>query len=994
MQYILLFLLLALPILTHPTKDDYISKTFSSTDGLANNIVSSIAQDKKGFLWVGTYGGLNRYDGREFKTYTMANGLVFDAVRSVFVDDASDDIWVGTELGLSIARGGKILNDKKEFPFLNEFIGKDIRAINKTKEGVFLIGTTKGLYSIRNKKKNRLKTFKKVFIQTIFIAKNDSIWVGTKQNGFYSLDKDLNPTNIRDKEEVISINEVESLSGNNKENRLVVSYRNTGLFTYSLTGELDEGESLLPVKKFEQTNRYLICKNKINNRLSFLSQLKNSYFNEGNTYREYKTENVNSCFIDREGTIWVGTYGSGLMKYYPRKVISYSTKDQLADPNIRYIFKDSKDRVWLGTQTNIIKFENEKFTEIKAPDKNSSLNKIRTIMEDDQKRIWFGSENGLFYLEKNKLKEYLGNSGKSFNVYSMDKFSNALFVLEGNKKISRIDLDTLEDKGNISFDKPDTFEILWRIVASLDNKNLYLQSSERILKLESNNDKMSFTTVIRKDKYNDPDPEKPKKLNKIKGFLPISENHFLIGDDKLIIEKDKKTTILTQKDGLPEGQIVSIVEDQEENFWIGTSKGLVYYKEGEAIVYDKNDGLAGDFCNFNSIAVDEKYAYIGTSEGLSLVERNKLFKNQVVPQVYFTKLSVNKKEPFYNFKDLVLGYDDNDIQLDAASLSLVAPENTEYKFIHLFEGNTDDLPHQNSGTKTYYNLPDGIHTFKVIGTNNEGVKSSNTDEITLEIQPAFWTTWYFIATASILGLGIFYAIYTFRVYRIKQENLKLEELVKQRTKELFAEKETSERLLLNILPKNIAERLKNGESNIADSFAQVTVLFADIVGFTKLSQTIAPAELVSRLNDLFSRFDKISLDLKIEKIKTIGDCYMAVAGLPEIRKDHASLMIEVAKRMLTAIDDFNKVHETSLAIRIGINTGEVVAGVIGTHKFIYDLWGDSVNTASRMESHGVPGKIHVTQSTYNLLKDQYQFESRGVMEIKGKGKMETYLLAS
>jgi class 3 adenylate cyclase/ligand-binding sensor domain-containing protein len=984
MYYLFLFLLFTSTIFSHPTKDDYISKTFSSTDGLANNIVSSIVQDKKGFLWIGTYGGLNRYDGREFKTYTMANGLVFDAVRSVFVDDASDDIWVGTELGLSIVRDGKILNDKKEFPFLDEFLGKDIRAINKTRDGVFLIGTTNGLYTIKNKKKNRLKTFKKVSIQIIFRAQNDSIWIGTKKKGIYQLDSDFKATNHRDNEDVISINE--------EENQLIVSYKDRGLFSYALTGNINE-KQFSPVKKFEQTDRYLICKNNTTKGLSFLSQIKNSYFKEDNSYKEYKTENVNSCFIDREGTSWVGTYGSGLIKYYKRKILSYSTKDDLADPNIRYIFQDSKNRLWLGTQANIIKYENGKFSELKASTRGKSYNKVRVVLEDNQERIWFGTENGLFYYDGDTIDEYVDNSGKSLNIYSMDKFSNSLFVLEGNKKIREINLETLEDKGKIEFDNPGTFEILWRIVASLDNKNLYLQSSDRILKLTSGKDKSSFITIIRKEKYNNPNPAIPKKLNKIQAFLPISENHFLIGDDILIIEKEGKVVKeITPRDGLPDGQIVSIIQDKEEEYWIGTSRGLVYYQKGEIILYDKNDGLAGDFCNFNSIAVNDKHAYIGTSEGLSVIERNKTLKNLTVPQVYFTKLKINKNPPVAEFKNLSLDYNENNIQLDAASLSLVAPEKTEYKFTHIFNAEKEDLPYQKTGTKNYYNLPAGKHIFIVKGKNNDGIESSNEGEILLIIKPAFWTTWYFITSVTAVGLGLLYALYTFRVYRIKQENLKLEVQVQQRTKELFAEKETSEKLLLNILPKNIAERLKNGESNIADSFAQVTVLFADIVGFTKLSQTISPAELVSRLNDLFSRFDKISLDLKIEKIKTIGDCYMAVAGLPEIRQDHATLMIEVAKRMLSAIEDFNQEHNTTLAIRIGINTGEVVAGVIGTHKFIYDLWGDSVNTASRMESHGVPGRIHVTASTYNALKDKYQFESRGVMEIKGKGKMETYLL--
>lgn len=992
MHYLFLSLLLASALFSHPTKDDYISKTFSSTDGLANNIVSSIVQDKKGFLWVGTYGGLNRYDGREFKTYTMANGLVFDAVRSVFVDDASDDIWVGTELGLSIVRDGKIQNDKKEFPFLDEFLGKDIRTINKTKEGVFLIGTTSGLYTIKDKKKNRLKAFKKISIQIIFKAKNDSIWIGTKKKGLYQLDSDFKATNYRDNEDVISINEEEDK--NEKENKLIVSYKDKGLFSYALTDSVNE-KPFSPVKKFEQANRFLICKNEITGGLSFFSQIKNSYFKDDNSYKEYKTENVNSCFIDREGTSWVGTYGSGLIKYYKRKILSYSTRDDLADPNIRYIFQDSKGRLWLGTQANIIKYENGKFSELKASKSGKSYNKVRVVLEDKQERIWFGTENGLFYYDGDTIEEFTDNAGKSLNIYSMDKFSNSLFVLEGNKKIRKIDLETLEDKGNIKFDNPGTFEILWRIVASLDNKNLYLQSSSRILKLTSEKDTSSFITIIHKDKYNDPDDKKPKKLNKIQAFLPISENHFLIGDDILIIEKDGKVVKeLTPENGLPEGQIVSLIQDKEEEYWIGTSKGLVYYKKGEVILYDRNDGLAGDFCNFNSIAVNDKHAYIGTSEGLSVIERNKTLKNLTVPQVYFTKLKINKNDPVADFKGLNLDYNENNLQLDAASLSLVAPEKTEYKFIHIFNGEKEDLPYQKTGTKNYYNLPAGKHIFTVKGKNNDGIESSNEGEIMLMIKPAFWTTWYFILTVTVIGFGLVYSIYTFRVYRIKQENLKLEAQVQQRTKELFAEKETSEKLLLNILPKNIAERLKNGESNIADSFAQVTVLFADLVGFTKLSQTISPAELVFRLNDLFSRFDKISLDLKIEKIKTIGDCYMAVAGLPEIRKDHASLMIEVAKLMLAAVDDFNREHNTTLAIRIGINTGEVVAGVIGTHKFIYDLWGDSVNTASRMESHGVPGKIHVTESTYDLLKDQYKFESRGVMEIKGKGKMETYLLST
>jgi class 3 adenylate cyclase len=208
----------------------------------------------------------------------------------------------------------------------------------------------------------------------------------------------------------------------------------------------------------------------------------------------------------------------------------------------------------------------------------------------------------------------------------------------------------------------------------------------------------------------------------------------------------------------------------------------------------------------------------------------------------------------------------------------------------------------------------------------------------------------------------------------------------------LTEKEKSEQLLLNILPVPIAERLKQGEEIIADSFDEVTVLFADIVGFTKLSEQLEPAELVGNLNDIFSVFDELAKEHGLEKIKTIGDNYMIVGGLPTPRPDHAEAVAKMAIDMQKGIARFNAVRGESLHIRIGMNTGPVVAGIIGTTKFSYDLWGDTVNTASRMESHGVEDGIQVTAATYERLKDKYVFEDRGIIQVKGKGEMKTYLL--
>jgi Amt family ammonium transporter len=202
----------------------------------------------------------------------------------------------------------------------------------------------------------------------------------------------------------------------------------------------------------------------------------------------------------------------------------------------------------------------------------------------------------------------------------------------------------------------------------------------------------------------------------------------------------------------------------------------------------------------------------------------------------------------------------------------------------------------------------------------------------------------------------------------------------------------TETLLLNILPAPIAKRLKRGETIITDAFAEVTVLFADITGFTNMSQRIPPDQLVQKLNLIFSDFDSLAEKYAVEKIKTIGDCYMAVAGIPYPCKNHAQLMAEMALGIHKIVSANSITDEEPLQVRIGLNSGPVIAGVIGKKKFIYDLWGDTVNTASRMESHGIPGETQMTEETYNLLRADYILESRPPIMVKGKGEMPVYLL--
>jgi class 3 adenylate cyclase len=209
---------------------------------------------------------------------------------------------------------------------------------------------------------------------------------------------------------------------------------------------------------------------------------------------------------------------------------------------------------------------------------------------------------------------------------------------------------------------------------------------------------------------------------------------------------------------------------------------------------------------------------------------------------------------------------------------------------------------------------------------------------------------------------------------------------------LEIEHRKSEALLNNVLPTAIAARLKQESTTIADNFSEASVLFADIAGFTPWAQRIPPEKVVGILNDVFSRFDELVDKYHLEKIKTIGDAYMVAAGIPLPRPDHGEAIAKFALEMRDVLAAYNQQMDTQLQLRIGISSGAVVAGVIGKRRFLYDLWGDSVNIASRMESHGAPGEIQISEDTERLLRDKFSIEERGVVEIKGKGLTKTYWL--
>jgi adenylate cyclase len=252
------------------------------------------------------------------------------------------------------------------------------------------------------------------------------------------------------------------------------------------------------------------------------------------------------------------------------------------------------------------------------------------------------------------------------------------------------------------------------------------------------------------------------------------------------------------------------------------------------------------------------------------------------------------------------------------------------------------------------------------------------------------------ARAPHVPSGVVIALFVMTVLGVATTTFALlEYFVRARERALAAleiEQAKSERLLLNVLPEPVAARLKEHEGVIADACPGVTVLFADIVGFTPLSERLSASDLVALLDRVFARWDQLAADHGVEKIKTIGDAYMVAGGIPLPREDHAEAIAEMALAMGPEFARLAKESGHALQVRIGIDTGPVVAGVIGRAKFIYDLWGDTVNTASRMESYAPPGTIQVTERTFERLRARYEFHPRETIDVKGKGPMSPYLL--
>ena len=360
-------------------------------------------------------------------------------------------------------------------------------------------------------------------------------------------------------------------------------------------------------------------------------------------------------------------------------------------------------------------------------------------------------------------------------------------------------------------------------------------------------------------------------------------------------------------------------------------------------------------------------------------------------------------------QNLILPYSKNDISFEFVAIDLAMGNQIKYQY--LLEGYNNEWSILDKNTSANFgNIDEGNYTFRIRAVNPDSVWSER--HFDFKVLPPWWRTWWAIALYVTGALFSIYSFVQWRISALKKQQKKLEQIVTDRTAEVVAqkdelakqnvtitkEKKRSDELLLNILPSETAEELKQYGSAKAKNYDTVTVLFTDFKGFSHHAEKLTPEELVAKIDHCFKAFDRIMGEYNIEKIKTIGDAYMAAAGLPKANTsnpvDAVRAGLKIRDFMLRYKEECKSKGQEPFEIRIGIHTGPVVAGIVGIKKFAYDIWGDTVNLASRMESSGEVGKVNISQNTYEHLKDrkEFSFVSRGMIKAKNKGEVEMYFV--
>ena len=989
---------------------------------IPNNYIYFLLKDQLGYIWFGTNRGLGRINPLNFQITRVNRDLVPGIRGYVFTHMGIDS--KGTIWALSDKYGINIINPKT----------KKVQVIKA------ISGNTQ--------------------FTCLYIDKQKTLWVGSETGQIYYSPSPYKSFKEIDRTGTSAGNKINQISQNNL-NSLVVSTEQGAftidedkiMRPLGSNKILDFIEISCAYKENPQNTwlgttedgLFLLKTDSLNNEELFQYK-RNPYDNSS-----IVDDNIAYIFEDNTGVFWIGTE-KGFSKFDKHKqgftTISLNNDPNhgLVDYNVWSFAEDEGKNIYVGTKKDltIYKTDEQKFYHLYR--NRASQNYLLSIYVDTPNSIWLGYDDGLYLLSIIDLKTnnyhfkkvpfQTSNSGSAdVRVYQIVKADENRLWIGSRLGLSIINRHSLDYEFYAKTDSETS-------IGEGAVKVVYRDLSGKIWLVTS--DQGLYNIIERADGTfyfkHYPIINHTEENGHITCLLQTDKNYLWLGTYGDGIKKLDLTTSetknYTESQGLSNNVIYGLLEDNDHNIWASTNKGISKFNPTTELftTYSIKDGLQSNEFNTNAYyKSSEGLLYFGGINGYNIFNPEQINKNPNEPKALISKVVLSSKgsnnreiiaQNIYSQHLLNLEYFQNDISFEFISTNYSNPSKTKFKYI--LEGHEEEYTYLENENKVHYmNIPHGNYTLKVYAQSADGVWSNLPTIIQLNITPPFWLTWWFRIVIILLLTFAGIAIYRRRVDVIRRQKVRLEIEVVKRTRQvteqskkiqdqkkkveiqkakiehqkelLEKEKEKVEQLLLNILPEGTAEELKKEGRSKARYYKNVSVLFTDFVGFSKIAEDMKPQDLVQKLDGYFSKFDEIIEKYDLEKIKTIGDSYMCAGGVPIRNKSNAIEVtlssLEIKDYMLDRQAKAIENGQDEWKIRIGINTGEVIAGVIGIKRFAYDIWGATVNQAQRMEMHGQPGTVNVSGNTYEYIAPYFECTYRGKIQTKHKGMLDMYYVS-
>ncbi|HRH70822.1 MAG TPA: adenylate/guanylate cyclase domain-containing protein [Flavobacteriales bacterium] len=1027
-----------------PLKIDTIELAFSKitiNDGLSQGMVGTMAQDHHGFMWFGTKDGLNRHDGYTFRVFrhdAADTNTVRESTISGLHCDRHGRLWVGTATGLDL------FDERTE-----RFVHIPIHHPKGDWGGVvhIVLDDNGDLWVSSNQALVKL-TFSEPFTgyelprftttwygdgyTTISRTRDGRLWGNMNELTFRITPKHAAPDvvdtigmidfgNARDQFGALTVVE------DTTRNRLLGIYENgivevepvSGKITYLIRDRerlgwlqalnpVIDGKGLLwfttfrGLYRFDPDRRQLI------------------YIESADPDLRPMISTLKWSTIDRTGTLWLGTTGYGLLKYDARKerfnnwpstsvrALAPTNDGQLLTSHYNSyltVFDPVKRH-----HTTVIRQVGDRWPSIAAqlPTQYADMS-VQTADGAYWSYFMYGvvgrydPATGQLDLIQPRIEDEVDDGF----IFPLHIGKDGALWTGGNLAFWRIDPTTKVCTPHrwpvpvINNPYPFTTAVhhgsdgvLW--IGTVKGL-LRFDPKTNTWKTYGHDPKDSTSLSIETVFSICPDPADPLNV------LWIGTNGGGLNRFDVRTEKFKR---FTTRQGLPNDVVYGVLSDDQGNLWMSTNKGLARLdpRTNTFRNFNAGSGLQSDEFNRHAYCKDKRgWLYFGGVSGFNYFDPRALEQDSTPVDVRITDIRLLNKPvtfgtpgsplelPVHLSSGMEIPYDANMVTFTFATMEFASPELHEYRY--MLEGfDAEWIDAGTTNNAVYTNLDPGTYTFRVRGRNRDGIWAQKGTSFTLSVLPPWWRTWWFYALCGIVVIGgtLLY------IRSLRVQKVVLEHTVANRTRELKHEKDRSEELLKNILPENVANELKVRGAAEARHFDQVTVLFSDFREFTRITEQFSPAELVEELNVCFNAFDRIMEKYGVEKIKTIGDAYMAAGGVPDPSGGSPLAVVLAGLEMQQIIKERQAERKaqgkTAFEMRVGIHTGPVVAGIVGRRKFQYDIWGDTVNTASRLETAGETGEVNISSATYALVKDapELQFSARGQVSAKGKGELEMY----